>query len=78
MNGFADIADFPENDRIALIARYAKSKPSEVIGVAVDEDRRKINRYRHKLRSHGLRIIEVLHNSPFKGVAFIRVQAQQH
>lgn len=59
MKAFADLADLPEDERIQLIANTAKHHPGSVIGVAVDDEDEKIERYKKKLRAHGLTIIDV-------------------
>ncbi len=56
MKGYVDIAELPEDDRIALIARTAAA--GNVVGVALEDDDAKIARYESKLRADGARIID--------------------
>lgn len=73
MKGFADLADLPEDERIALIADTAKANAGAVIGVAVDDEAAKVARYRAKLAAHGLTVIDV-QPGPVAGAQFIRVR----
>lgn len=72
MRAFADLADLPEDERIVIMVKTAKDNPGQIIGVAVDDEDAKVERYRCKLEAGGLRIIDVK-PGPVKGVRLIRV-----
>lgn len=72
MKAFADLADLPEDDRIKLIADTAKRNPGSVIGVAVDDEPEKVERYQAKLRRQGLSVIDIS-AGPVAGAKLIRV-----
>lgn len=55
MKGYADLADLPEDQRIALIARAAAA--GNIVGVFVDDDAA-ADRYIAKLTKYGVRIID--------------------
>jgi hypothetical protein len=74
MKGFADLADLPEDERIDIIVATAKANPGTVIGVTVDDEPEKANRYRAKLIAGGLKIIDVA-PGPVKGSMFLRCTA---
>jgi len=67
---FADLADLPEDERIALIAATAKA--GKVVGVCVDDEKEKVKRYIRKLVALGVRVIDQS-RGPVKGVVTIRV-----
>ena len=73
MKAFADLADLPEDERIQLIANTAKHHPGTVVGVAVDDESEKVERYKKKLRAHGLTIMEVV-KGPVTGAQLIKVR----
>lgn len=50
MKGYSDLADLPEDDRIAAIGRCVTTQKLTV-AVAVDDKRKKIDRYRRKLET---------------------------
>lgn len=56
MEGYADLADLPEDERIEIIARTAKS--GRIVGVAIDDEDEKVDRYIRKLTALGVRIID--------------------
>lgn len=73
MKAYADLADLPEDDRIAIIGTSAEST---VVGFFVDDDA-KADRYVKKLlAAHRVRLIERQTMSLVKGgtpVVFVRV-----
>lgn len=57
MKGFRDLADMPEDERIATIVAYARRHPTDVIAVVVDSDPPdKATRYQTKLQMAGLHV----------------------
>lgn len=50
MKGFADLADLPEDQRIAIIAATVADKQLTV-AVALEDDAKKIARYEKKIRA---------------------------
>lgn len=56
MTAFADLADLPEDERLALIA--ATANHGHIVGVAIDDESEKIERYIRKLKALGVRIID--------------------
>lgn len=54
MEGYADLADLPEDDRIAIIGRTAAL--GKVVGVFVDDDGEKADRYIKKVLAAGHRV----------------------
>lgn len=68
MKAFADIADLPEDDRIALIAATAAT---QIVGFFVDDDV-KADRYIKKLGKR-VRLIERKSNLPVEGAVFVKV-----
>lgn len=56
MKGYADLADLPEDERIAIIAKTAKA--GNVVLVAIDDEDEKVDRYIRKLTALGVRIID--------------------
>ncbi len=70
-SGFADLADLPEDERIAAIARYVLDH-WRIAGVCVDDEPGKPERYAKKLADLGCRIIEQV-KGPVPGVITLRV-----
>lgn len=68
MKGFADLADLPEDDRIAIIAKTAQT---QIIGFFVDDDA-KADRYIRKLGDR-VRVIERRSDVLVKGTVFVKV-----
>jgi hypothetical protein len=66
--GFADLAGKPENERIKIIAHYLRKNPSEVVGIAIENQRAKIDRYRSKLSALGFAILD---EKPMAGTGMI-------
>lgn len=59
MKGYADLADLPEDARIRAVVTNARAHRGDIIGVFVDDEPEKVERYQTKLRMAGLRIIDV-------------------
>lgn len=78
MKAFADLADLPEDDRIAIIARTASQPDAGVIGFVVDDDA-KADRYISKLlaASSQVRLID-RGPGPVKGTVLVRVGPKGH
>jgi hypothetical protein len=74
MKGYADLADLPEDDRIALIGKAAMA--GNVVAVCVDDDPTdKADRYIAKLLKRFPQLEEVERFSgPIKGVTTIKVR----
>ncbi len=72
--GYADLADLPEDDRIRAIGRYVMEN-RKTAAVCVDDEPGKAERYAKKLREWfpGISILETIRGVPFKGVATIKV-----
>jgi hypothetical protein len=68
MKAFADLADLPEDERIAIIVRTASA--GNVVGVVVDDDQA-ADRYIRKLNAR-VRVID-RQAGPVKGTVLIRV-----
>lgn len=68
MKAFADIADLPEDDRIAIIAETAQT---QIVGFFVD-DNAKADRYIQKLGNR-VRLIERKSDLLVKGTVFVKV-----
>jgi hypothetical protein len=68
MKGFADLADLPEDERIAIIAETAQT---QIVGFFVDDDA-KADRYIRKLGTR-VRVIERRPNFLVKGTVFVKV-----
>jgi ABC-type Fe3+ transport system substrate-binding protein len=68
--GFADLADLPEDERIAIIAATAKG--GAIVGVCVDDEIAKVERYIRKITALGVRVIDRT-SGPVKGVVTLRV-----
>jgi hypothetical protein len=68
MKAFADLADLPEDERIAVIAATAQT---QVVGFFVDDDV-KADRYIRKLGDR-VRLIERKPNVLVKGTVFVKV-----
>lgn len=58
MKGYSDLADLPEDERIQIIGESAMA--GNIIGIAIDDDDRKVRRYLKKLlkRFPGIRHID--------------------
>ena len=70
MTAFADLADLPEDDRIAIIAKAASN--GALVGFIVD-DAEKADRYVKKLRERfNVRIVDQS-AGPVKGTVLVRV-----
>lgn len=50
LKGYADLADLPEDKRIAVIAHHVAEK-RETVAVAIDDEAKKIARYERKLHA---------------------------
>ncbi len=68
MKAFADLADLPEDERIAIIAATAAT---QIVGFFVDDDV-KADRYLRKLGDR-VRVIERKSDLLVKGTVFIKV-----
>lgn len=68
--GFADLADLPEDERIAIIARTVAN--GKTVGVALENEPEKVARYKRKLIAAGVVILEE-RPSEIAGVVFLRV-----
>ncbi len=68
MKAFADIADLPEDERIAIIAEASRTK---IVGFFVDDDA-KADRYIQKLGDR-VRVIERKSNVLVNGTVFVKV-----
>jgi SH3-like domain-containing protein len=73
VKGFADLADMPEDDRIAIIVRTVLQ--GKTVGVALEREPEKIARYKAKLRAAGVVILDE-RPSEIAGVVFLRVGPQ--
>jgi hypothetical protein len=70
MEGYADIADLPEDERITIIGRQAERK---IVGFFVDDDE-KADRYIDKLiQRFKIRVIERVPNLLVKNTVFVKV-----
>lgn len=69
MKAYADLADLPEDERIAVIARVAAA--GQIVGFVVDDDP-KADRYIKKLSALPVRIID-RGQGPVKGTVLVRV-----
>lgn len=60
MKGYSDLADLPEDERIQIIGESAMA--GNIIGIAIDDDDRKVRRYLKKLlkRFPGIRHIDTI------------------
>ena len=68
MKAFADIADLPEDDCIAIIAEASRT---QIVGFFVDDDA-KADRYIRKLGER-VRVIERKSNVLVNGTVFVKV-----
>lgn len=68
MKGYADLADLPEDERIAIIAATAQT---QIVGFFVDDDV-KADRYIRKLGDR-VRVLERKADVLVKGTVFIKV-----
>lgn len=76
MTQFADLADMDEDDRIKIIAKYAKTK---IVAFVVDDDPPdKVERYIRKVLSHGgIRVIDRF-KGPVNNTVSVRVGPLGH
>ena len=74
MKAFADLADLPENDRIAIIAKAAEE---HIVGFVVD-DEPKADRYIDKLKAYPLVRFIDRGKGPVKGTVLVRVGPRGH
>lgn len=71
MKAYADLADLPENERIAIIGQTAAS--GQVVGFFVDDDA-KADRYLKKLLAgYSVRLIDRKKDAVVKGTVMVRV-----
>jgi hypothetical protein len=71
MKAFADLADLPENDRIAIIGKTAES--GQIVGFFVD-DEPKADRYIAKLlKRFKVKVIERGRWSPVKNAVLVKI-----
>lgn len=71
MKAYADLADLPEDDRIAIIGRTAES--GQTVGFFVDDDE-KADRYIKKLlASFKVRVQERKKDALVKNTVFVRI-----
>lgn len=70
MKAYADLGDLPEDERIALIA--ATAARGNVVGVVVEDDPLKVDRYVKKLMAYPVRIID-RKVGPVKNTILVRV-----
>jgi hypothetical protein len=69
--GFQDLADLPEDQRIALIAHYVLAH-ALTVAVCVDDEPGKPERYAQKLRAAGCAVIDRL-DGPVANVVTLKV-----
>ena len=75
MKAFADLADRPEDERIAIIGKTATE---HTVGFFVD-DNEKADRYVAKLlKGWAVRVIERRENLLVKGTVFVKVGPRGH
>lgn len=68
---FADLADLPEDERIAIIGQTAEA--GQIVGFFVDDDL-KADRYIKKLLAgYRVRVVERAANVLVKGTVFVKV-----
>lgn len=75
MKAYADLADLPEDDRIAIAAEAAKA--GHTVAVCVDDEDEKVARYIRKLTALGVRVIDHM-KGPVKNVVTIRIGPKGH
>lgn len=68
---FADLADLPEDERIAIIGKTAAS--GQIVGFFVDDDAKADRYVRKLLAGHKVRIVERAANVLVKGTVFVKV-----
>jgi len=75
VKGYADLADLPEDERIAIIAKTAET---EIVGFFVDDWQGKAERYIRKLEAYPR--VRVIDQKPgiVKGTIMIRVGPKGH
>lgn len=72
LKGYADLADLSENQRIKIIGHRA-AVLREVVGVALETDRKKIDRYRRKLEEAYPGLLEFQESPLLPGTTLLRV-----
>lgn len=70
MKAFTDLADLPEDDRIRIAAETAEK--GHIVGVVVDDEPGKPERYIRKLAAYPVRVID-RKPGPVKKTILIRV-----
>jgi hypothetical protein len=75
MKAFADLADLPEDDRIALIGAAAET--GQIVGFFVDDDAKADRYIRKLLAAHRVRLIDRAIDVVVKGTVFVRVGPQE-
>ena len=70
MKAYADLADLPEDERIRIIA--ATAAEGQIVGVVVDAEAGKAERYITKLKKYPVRIIDQM-PGPVKNTVLVRV-----
>lgn len=70
MKAYADLADLPEDERIRIAAETAAA--GHIVGVVVDDEPGKPERYIKKLSAYPIRIID-RNKGPVKRTVLIRV-----
>jgi hypothetical protein len=58
MKGYADLADLPENKRIAIIAKCV-ADDRQTVAVALEDDEKKVSRYERKLHAARPGLLEI-------------------
>lgn len=73
LKGYADLADLPEDERIKIACEAALT--GEVVGVVVDKEQDKIDRYIRKILKHSKALkISKRGDGPVKGTYLIVVE----
>lgn len=76
LQGYADVANLPEDDRIKLICETVSGmRQGQTVGVVTDAELGKADRYIAKMKARlpGIDIIEKIENCPFVGTTTIKV-----
>jgi hypothetical protein len=76
MPPFADLEKLPEDDRIALMGQMASQ--GKVVGVMIDNDTVKIQRYKAKLAARFPELKVTLQGQFTKGSVFFKVERKQN
>lgn len=71
MNGYTDLADLPEDERIAVMANAIREK-GITAAVVVDDEAGKPERYTEKLEAQGCRVID-RQSGPVQGTVTLTV-----